>query len=192
MKRVSSFAAIPSVIQRGGIGVLPTDTLYGIVASALNKKAVERVYAVRRRNPKKPCIILISSLADLRLFNIIIDEQTSRLLADVWPNKISVVLPCANEQFQYLHRGTKSLAFRMPRSKRLLAVLKKTGPLIAPSANHEGGEPAYTLKEARAYFNDEIDFYVGNRRKLLSKPSTLVALTKKGLIVLRQGAVVLP
>ena len=61
---------IKKILLNHGVGVLPTDTLYGLVGSALSKKAVARIYKLRRRNPQKPFIILISSLADLKLFNI--------------------------------------------------------------------------------------------------------------------------
>jgi L-threonylcarbamoyladenylate synthase len=58
------------LLKEGAIGVIPTDTIYGICTSAFNRKSVEKVYKLRKRNPNKPCIILISSLEDLKKFNI--------------------------------------------------------------------------------------------------------------------------
>ena len=180
---------IISILQRGGVGVLPTDTLYGIVGSALNKKTVQRIYKLRKRNPKKPCIVLISSMFDVKIFSVRLGEKDPNILNKLWPGKVSIILPSKDKAFSYLHRGTKTIAFRLPRSKQLRALLKKTGPLIAPSANWEGERPAQTIKEAKKYFGDQVDFYVSAGRRLRMKPSTLVSLRDGKINVLREGAV---
>ena len=172
----------------GGVGVLPTDTLYGIVCSAKNRKSVEHVYKLRERNLKKPSIILISDMKDLKFFSIKLDEVTRKILSRVWPGQVSVILPCAGKKFSYLHRGTKSLAFRLPGKKDLVRLIKKTGPLIAPSANFEGLLPATTVREAKNYFEDCVDFYVAGG-KLESLPSAIVAIKNGKLSIKRQGAV---
>ncbi len=179
---------IHAVLTAGGIGVLPTDTLYGIVGSAFSKKAVARIFNVKKRNAKKPLIILIHSFFDLARFGIFPDLAARRALSRFWPGKVSVILPCPHWRFSYLHRGTKTLAFRLPKKKSLRALLAKTGPLAAPSANPEGLPPAETVKEARAYFGDAIDFYVSAGRRMASKPSTLVRFEQGAFIVVRQGA----
>ena len=183
----ASFAA--AILVAGGVGVLPTDTLYGIVGSALNKKTVERIYRLRERNAKKPMIILIGSVADLKLFDVVLDKKESVLVRQLWPGKVSVVLPCHAVKFAYLHRGTKTLAFRMPEPAWLRALLKKTGPFVAPSANLEGQPPAKTIAEAKKYFGANVDFY-GDAGRRVSRPSTIVALERGRLSVLRRGAVV--
>ena len=61
---------ISSVIDNSGIAVIPTDTIYGIVCSATNKKSVERLYRIRKRNPDKPMIVLIDSINALKIFEI--------------------------------------------------------------------------------------------------------------------------
>jgi L-threonylcarbamoyladenylate synthase len=70
----------------------------------------------------------------------------------------------------------------------LIKLLKKTGPLVAPSANPEGSKPAKIIKEARKYFGNKIDFYV-NQGKLDSLPSTLVVIKNGRIIIKRQGDV---
>jgi L-threonylcarbamoyladenylate synthase len=147
-------------ILAGKIGVIPTDTLYGLVGSALNKETVERIYEVRHRDQRKPCIVLISSTDDLKRFGIETTPVMRQILNDVWPGPVSVILPCTDNAFEYLHRGTDSLAFRFPNNKELLTLLRTTGPLIAPSANPEGMPPATTIATARDYFGDSVDFYV--------------------------------
>ncbi len=181
-------ARISKIIRDGGTGVLPTDTIYGLVASALDKKAVGKVYKMRERNPKKPFIILISSVRDLEIFGIRVDKKLRSLLFKFWPGKVSVILPCPLKRYHYLHRGTNSLAFRLPANEDLIEILKKTGPLIAPSANLEGLPPAKTIERARKYFGDQAEFYADSG-KLDSPPSTLIRISANGEVaVLRRGA----
>lgn len=178
------------ILNRGGIGVLPTDTLYGLVGRALDEQVVERIYKLRKRNRKKPVIILTGSFSDLRGFGVRINRATRKILNRVWPGPVTVVLPLgtkATRKFKYLHRGVKSLAFRLPKPIALRKLLAKTGPLVAPSANIEGAPPARNLRKAREYFGDKVDFYIsGGLRK--EKPSTLIKITDGEVIVLRRGA----
>lgn len=193
MTSLKTFAVkiIAKKLRNGKIGVVPTDTIYGIAASAWSKKAVRQAYKVLKRNPEKPFIILISSLKDLALFDIRIDNQTKKLLSMLWPGKISIILPVTSRKFQYLHRGTKTLAFRVPQKPSLAKLLEKTGPLISTSANPEGKKPAKTIAEARKYFGDKIDFYVSGG-KIKSPTSTLIEIKNSKVHVLRKGAVKIP
>ncbi|MBI5765819.1 L-threonylcarbamoyladenylate synthase [Candidatus Falkowbacteria bacterium] len=260
---------IINILKDGGIGILPTDTIYGLVGRALDPETVERIYEVRKRRPDKPFIILISSIADLKLFNIKINKKTKTILKKYWPGPVSIILPCSDEKFYYLHRGTKTLAFRLPLPSRsraelnartcshssalvppwrdsllpvahgdplmkgrgvlgfsspftggsrsdgqeraerelmnatlgafsvaqerlgggnLIKILKQTGPLVAPSANPEGLEPAKTVKQAKKYFNNQVDFYFDVGR-MESAPSTLIKIVDDKIEVLREGAV---
>ncbi len=174
-------------IKEGEISIIPTDTIYGVVASAWSKKAVEQAYKIMKRNPKKPFIILISSVRDLALFNIKLDNATQNILKKLWPGKVSVVLPIVSKKFHYLHRGTKTLAFRISKRKSLIELIKKTGPLISSSANPEGKKPATTIAEAKKYFGNAVDFYASGG-KMKSLPSTLVEIKNGKIRVLRKGA----
>lgn len=177
---------VVNILKNEGVGVLGTDTIYGLVGLALSKKVVERIYKLKKRTPSKPFIILIADLNDLNYFNIKINPITKKLLQKIWPNSVSVILPCDDEKFSYLHRGTKTLAFRIPAKPDLLALLKATGPLVAPSSNPEGLPPAQTIKEAKKYFGNNVDFYL-NEGKLISQPSTLIEIKKGKINILRQG-----
>ena len=168
----------PAVLQKlkkGAIGVFPTDTLYGVVGSALSKRAVERIYRVKGRSEGKPLIILISALSDIKKFGIPLTPEHTTFLNTVWPGPVSIILPCPHTKFAYLHRGTRSLAFRMPKQKSLRDFLKLSGPLTAPSANPQGLKPAHTILEAKKYFANAVDFYVPGGRKI-GKPSRVVSL----------------
>jgi L-threonylcarbamoyladenylate synthase len=179
-----------NILKKGGIAVIPTDTIYGLVAKAFDKKAVERVYKVRGRDKDKPCIVLISSISDLKKFDISLVDNQKKFLEKVWPGKVSVILPCTSAKLKYLHRGKKSIAFRMigKRNKNLFSIIKSVGPLIAPSANPQGMSVATKRSEARKYFGTSVDGYVYVGTKI-SKPSTLVEYKKGKLVTLREGAV---
>jgi L-threonylcarbamoyladenylate synthase len=179
---------IKKILLNDGVGILPTDTIYGLVGLAFSKKAVERIYKLRRRNPKKPMIILISSFKDLDLFNIKIDYQFKKLLNKFWPGKVSIVLPCRSKKFVYLHRGTKTLAFRWPKKRDLINLIKKIGPLVAPSANPEGKPPAKTIEEARKYFKNKADFYI-DAGEIRGLPSALIQIKNNDIILKRKGGI---
>ena len=180
---------VTEILLNGGIGVMPTDTIYGIIGRALNEKTVERIYAVRKRTPSKPMIILISSSDDLKLFDIYPNKKTETKLSEIWPGKVSVVLPLENnfaqEKFYYLHRGTNTLAFRLPANNELADFLSKTGPLVAPSANTEGLPPAITIEEAKNYFGNQVGFYI-NGGKIEGEPSKLIKIENGEIIELRK------
>ncbi len=143
-KKQVTTSEIAEILKSGGVGVLPTDTMYGIVGSALNKKTVAKIYKLRYRAPHKPLIVLISSFSDLPKLGIKLKPAEQKILKKIWPAPVSIILPCFKKSLEYLHRGTKTLAVRMPKVKFLTGILAKTGPLVAPSANLEGQPPAKT------------------------------------------------
>ena len=173
----------------GKIGVIPTDTIYGLVGQALNKKTVERIYAVRKRNPSKPMIVLISHIDNLKLFGVDANEKLKNTLSQFWPGEVSIILPIDDssylEKLSYLHRGTKTLAFRLPNNKALAKWLDQTGPLVAPSANLEGLPSATTIDEAKNYFGNFVDFYLDGG-KIESPSSKLIKIENGKIIELRK------
>ncbi len=160
---------------------MPTDTLYGILGKAESEVTVKRIYAIRKRNPDKPCIILIGGMNELEKFGIILTPEQEKEIIKYGEQPTSFVLDCDNEKFEYLHRGTKTLAFRLPVEKELQDLLKQTGPLIAPSANPEGLPPAKNISEAKNYFGDAVDLYVDGG-KIEGKASRVVKLHKDGSV----------
>lgn len=182
----SAYKKTLNALRKGKVAVIPTDTIYGLVGCALLPKTVENIYKLRRRNPSKPMIVLICSLDYLNLFGVKLTQQEEKILNSIWPGKVSVVLNCS-KKFSYLHRGTGTIAFRLPRPRWLRNLLTETGPLIAPSANWEGYQPARTVDEAKKYFGNKV-LYLGGGR-LSSKSSTLVSLRNGKIKLLRPGAV---
>lgn len=174
-------------LKAGEVGLLPTDTIYGLSCSAYDQKSVERIYEIKGKNKNVPVIVLISGVADLQKFRIHLKQNETQLLASNWPGRISFILSMTGS-FEYLVRGRKNLAFRVPDNRELLSLLQETGPLVSTSANPCGLKPAENLDEAEKYFGDKLDFYV-DAGELVGEPSTLVDLTGNRPVILRQGAV---
>jgi len=177
---------IANLLRQGKVGLIPTDTLYGISCLAQNEKSVQRVYKIKGRELNKPFIILIDSVIRLGGFDINLSEPIIKMLKKLWPNKVSVILKCVENKFQYLHSGTNKLSFRVPKHKELLELLEVSGPLVSTSANISGKPPITNIKEAQETFADQIDFYV-EEGTLKSKATTVIELSEEGFKVIRQG-----
>lgn len=173
------------ILTREGIGILATDTLYGIVGSALYPEVVERIYNVKKRNNAKPLIVLIAKIEDIEQFSIILSEKLITDLNNYWPGPYSILLPVTSDKFEYLHRGTNKIAFRLPNKPNLIKTLIKTGPLVAPSANIEGIPPAKTIQEAQNYFGDKVDFYI-DEGSIENKASTILSFNGNKIIIERE------
>jgi len=169
------FTVARNCLAEGKIGVIPTDTIYGLVCSVFTPDSVEEIYKLKGRRPDKPLIVLIADKNDLIKFGITTDKSVEKVCDKYWPGPVSVVLPCKGKSFAYIHRGSETIAFRLPKPKWLRDLLSETGPLVAPSANPEGQPPAKNIKEAKLYFANRVAFYVDGG-ELDSPPSTVISL----------------
>ncbi len=163
---------IAQILLTGGIGVLRTDTLYGLVALAANETSVERIYALKGRDDNKSPIVLIDG-SD-QLYDTPVSEAEA-YLRSVWPGPVSVILP-SHQAPLWIRRGNDSVAYRMPDEPTLRRLIREVGPLIAPSANPQGDVPASDVREAERYFNDQVDFYVDGGVVTNAQPSRLVMI----------------
>ncbi len=181
MQNIFNDENLINTLKEGGVAVMPTDTIYGIVCSALDEKSVLRLYEIRKRNPSKPCIILISDILEIENFGISLSDVERKNLLDFFalPKPTSIIIDCEKEEYAYLHRGTNTLSFRIPKNQNLKNLLKITGPLIAPSANTEGNIPAKNIKEAKEYFGESVSLYIDGG-EILANPSTVIRLYKDG------------
>jgi L-threonylcarbamoyladenylate synthase len=170
------------MLQRGSIGVLLTDTLYGLVARANDADAVERVYEARGRDREKPCIVLIEDTKQIWDKDSLTATH-SMVMEQHWPGKVSIILPIAGKTPDFVHRGHNgTVAFRMPDDLELRRLLAQTGPLIAPSANIAGQPPATDIAQAEAYFGDRVDFYVDSGPRSQGEPSRLLQPEPDGTV----------
>lgn len=182
MKTVNSLSdpAVAAVLDAGGIVVARTDTIYGILARADNQKAVQRVFDVKGRSDYKSPIVLIST-RDQMLVPLPVREY--ELSLEVWPGKVTIAIPVDKETApEWLHRGNDEFGHRMPADDELCVLMERTGPLVAPSANREGEEPAVNIEEAKAYFGEDIDLYVDGGHVEDLAPSQLLRIDSDGNI----------
>lgn len=175
------------VIKKGGVVITKTDTIYGILADATNPESVERIYRIKQREWEKPFIILIPDTKFLNHFFISHNEKGEKILQK---KGITVIFKLEKpEEFNYLHRGTKKLAFRIPDDKEFLNFIKELDkPVVAPSANPSGLEPAKNIKEAIDYFGDMVDLYVDRGEVVSNIPSTIVEVDNGKIKILRYGS----
>ncbi len=167
---------------------MPTDTVYGIVARATDRAAVERLFKLRGRDRQKPFIVLVADqwqISDKTLWT----PEHIRLAKRYWPGPLSLVAPASDKTPDYLqHPQTHTVAYRVPASLGLHKLLEATGPLVAPSANLAGEPTATTLAEAERYFGDSVDGYVDGGT-LEGRAASTVASVENGKVkVLRPGA----
>jgi L-threonylcarbamoyladenylate synthase len=154
-----SYKRLADALLKGGVGIIRTDTLFGLVACIHNQEAVEKVYTLKGRTYTKPCIILVAEQSEIPFDQEIIGQ----IYSEANGRPTTIVVPAVS-QSEWLTRGGGTVAYRVPEKEELRALLRITGPLIAPSANPQGQAPAYDIEEAKQYFGDHIDCYVDEGR----------------------------
>lgn len=180
-----SLADVIGRLQDGAVGVLPTDTVYGLVCRAADETAVARLYDLKRRE-HKPGTVIAAELQ--QLIDLGLRARYLKAVEAYWPNPISVVIPCGKE-LVYLHQGVQSLAVRIPADESLRRLLDRTGPLLTSSANQPGQPVATTLDEAQDYFGGNVDFYVDGGTITGRQPSTVIRIVDDAIEILRPGAI---
>lgn len=176
---------ISEKIKNGKIGVIPTDTVYGIICSAFNKESVERIYELKNRDLTKPLVFLIGDVVDLEKLNINIDDELKNIVSQYWPGPVSIIFENENIP-KYLHRGMGGIAIRLPQNNSLRKFLMETGPIATTSVNPESEPPATTIEEARGYFEGkDINFYIDGG-KINSKASKIIKIINGEVKVIRE------
>lgn len=176
------------LLMQSGVGVIPTDTVYGLVARASDEQAIRNLYAIKQREIQ-PGTIVADSIADLETLGFQLSDLSK--VAHYWPASISVVLPAIAVP-AYLKHVRTDLPVRIPADKSLRKLLRVTGPLMTTSANAPKAPTSTVIDEAVAYFGNDIDFYVDGGDMSDRPPSTIIGFDDAGeIIVHRQGAVTL-
>ena len=176
---------LAALLRGGAIGILPTDTVYGLV-SIIAPEPIKRLYAAKPRQSHAGTVIA-SSVDDLIALGL--DGTALRHVSPLWPAPLSVVIAVQHIP-EFLREKRGSLAVRIPEDKALRSLLQKTGPLMTTSANKHGEKTAATISAAQHIFGDSVDFYVDGGDLSNRPPSTIVMVDARGTITaLRDGAV---
>ena len=184
-----ALARAAAVLRHGGLVAFPTETFYGLGALARDAAAVHRVFGVKGRDPGKPLLVLVDSLAMAEC----VAEVTPRareLMARHWPGALTLVLRARGGWPPELTAGTGTIGVRRsphPVAQGLVGVLGS--PLTAPSANLADAAPPTTAAAVLSVFDGAIDLVLDGGATPGGPPSTVVDVTTDPPRVLRQGAV---
>lgn len=169
-----------TLLAHSEVCVIPTDTVYGVVARLDDEQAVSKIYELKQRDLTKAVGTILA--ASLEQVAALTTTTALEAAAGFWPGPVSVILP-ASEKYAYAHKGENSLAVRIPADQTLRALLEKTGPLASSSANLQGQPPATTVIEAKNYFGDKIPLYIDGGDLSNRKPSKIIRIDAEGNMV---------
>ena len=178
-----------SILKQGGLVAFPTDTVYGLGASASNQPAVARIYQVKER-PKDMALPLL--LAHTSQINEVACPvpPIAWLLADKFlPGALTIVLYKSNSVLDIVTGGGSTVAVRIPAHPIPVALAKDLGPIVGTSANLSGKPSALTADEVCSQFGDRIDLVIDGGRCPGGRESTIVDVTGEVPVVLREGAI---
>ena len=179
-----------AALERGGLIVYPTETLYGLGADATRAQAVERLADLKERDREKPLSVLVASRAMLEEIVASIPPVAGRLMEAFWPGPLTIVLRAKDGLSARLTAGSGTIAVRLsshPLAQAIVAALGR--PLTATSANPGGLPPALDVAAARAYFGSRVDVYVDGGRSPAGPASTVVDCSATALRLVREGSV---
>lgn len=181
-----------NVIKNGGIVIFPTETVYGIGASAYNEESVRKIYEIKNRPDEKPLSILVGDINEIENYAIISDELERKIINNFMPGPITIVLKKRPGIFDYVSSGKDTIGVRIPDNKIILTVLKKLKlPIVAPSANISGKPSGIILQEILKDFDNKVDICIDGGKAELSEPSTIVQIINGKIVILRQGKITL-
>jgi L-threonylcarbamoyladenylate synthase len=181
-----------AILKRGGIVAFPTDTVYGLGASASIPEAVARVYAVKGRPRNMPLPLLLARWSQIEDVAETVPPLAWLLAKRFLPGALTLVLPRASSVPDIVTAGGMTVAVRIPAHPVPVALASGLGaPLLGTSANLSGRPSALTASEVYAQFGDQIDLVIDGGRSPGGRESTIVDVTGQVPVVLREGAVAL-
>ncbi len=176
--RVKKAAAL---LKKGKLIAFPTETVYGLGANLLDKKAVKRVYEIKGRPRNKPLTIHIADVAIVKKIAGRIPAKAAKLIKKHWPGPLTIVLK---------DRRGKKTGFRMPDNKIAFLLIKYAGvPVVAPSANISGNPPPTSAKEVLRDLDGKIDMVIDGGKTKIGVESTVVDMAGREPKILREGAI---
>ena len=177
------------ILQEGGIVVFPTETVYGIGANALNDKAIEKIYAAKKRPQNNPLIVHVENLERAR--SIAHFSEIELFLAEnFWPGPLTLVLNNSSQEIsKKVTAGLRTIAIRVPKNSTALSLLKTFGkPIAAPSANISG-EVSPTLATHALDLKKDVEMILDGNYCEIGLESTILKCGGGKIDILREGSV---
>lgn len=178
------------LLRMGGLVAIPTETVYGLAANALNPVAVARIFKAKGRPQDNPLIVHLASPEDLPPFVLEVPGQAKKLMEAFWPGPLTIILPKSTLIPDIVSAGLETAAFRMPSHPVANAIIRAAGvPLAAPSANLSGSPSPTRAEHVLADLNGRIEAVVDGGECGVGVESTVVTLAGGVARVLRPGGV---
>ena len=179
---------IKQKLEKGGAVVLPTETVYGLFAKALDKKAVDYVYQLKRRPRDKALNLNVAHLDDILNFSNNQPPYLQKLVDSFLPGPLTIILEANGKVPYWVNSGLPTVGFRMPSHPITLELIREFGPLIGPSANISGQDSGVTYKEILQDFNQNV-LGLEDDAFLTGQDSTIIDLSGSKVKILRQGSI---
>lgn len=176
------------VLETGGAVVLPTETVYGLFAKALDENAVNLVYKLKRRPRDKAMNLNVASYEEILKYSQNPPFFLKKVYNSFMPGSLTIILKSNNNVPFWVNSGLGTVGFRVPKHDKTLTLIKETGPLIGPSANLSGSESGCCFDEIRTSFGEELLGYADDAA-LTGIDSTILDLSGDKAKILRQGAI---
>lgn len=180
---------VAAALEAGGVVVLPTDTVYGLVALASDPSATARVFALKQRTEGVPLAVLCASTDQaLALAAEPHDPAVRAVARRWWPGPLTLVLPRRPGVALELGEPATTIGLRVPDDELVRAVAERVGPVAATSANRHGDPVVATAAEARQTFGGAVALIVDGGR-LAERSSTVIDATTSPWRLLRDGPI---
>jgi L-threonylcarbamoyladenylate synthase len=173
------------LIISGGTVVYPTETLYGIGASAKNSAAVKKVFDIKRRPKTMPISVAVSSFRML-MEVAAIDPGDLEILDRLLPGPVTVLVKVRRSLPEVLTAGSSRVGIRYPDHNLALRLIDLAGPITSTSANLTGSPPPVSFEEIEPLIAKSVDMVIDGGRCRIGEASTVFDLESKKII--RRGA----
>ena len=176
------------IVERGGLVIYPTETVYGLGCDPFNIEAVKRILKVKG-DRRKPLPVLAASIGDADKIAFI-SQIGKRLAAKFWPGPLTLVFPKKSALPDIVTFGRDSVGLRIPNNKLALHLISLSGGLlIGSSANRTGEEPPRTVQEISGELKEMVDVVLDGGAASQGMPSTVADLTSEKPRTLREGPI---
>ena len=181
-------ANLKEILENGGVVILPTETVYGLFAQAMNEAAVEHVYQLKRRPKDKAMNLNVADLETILAFSKNQPSYLKTLYEAFLPGPLTIILQANDRVPAWINSGLSTIGFRIPNHPKTLELIQQTGPLIGPSANISGRESGKIFADIKTQFNNEVTG-LADDAALTGVDSTILDLSGETARILRQGAI---
>jgi len=180
------------LLANGGLVVLPTETVYGLGANALDSRAVLSIFAAKGRPADNPLIVHLASVDQLDTVTSSVPEAARTLFSLFAPGPLTLVLPRAPSLPDAVTAGLGSVGIRIPSHPAAHLLLSRCGlPIAAPSANRSGRVSPTNFEMACEEMDGRVDAIIDGGQCAFGLESTVAQVTDSGVVILRPGAVTL-